>query len=116
MSLIIVFIPELIIYGHQTAKANDLVEQTTKHAEMVGGVTPEVENRFKESLVEYGLDPKVFSVSYSSKGMIGHRAKFTVKVEGSYKFRTFNILGTGIGNFTLGIFATDSGVSEVWVR
>ena len=113
---VITFIPELIIYGVQAVKANDLVEQTTKHAELVGGITPEVQQRFEEALEEKKLNPDLFKVSYSTNGMVDHRGKFVGQVKGSYTFRAFNLLGTGIGNVTLPITATDSGVSEVWIR
>jgi len=113
---VILFIPELVVYGVQTTKANDLVEQTTKQAELVGGITPEVQQRFEESLKQYGLDSEKFAVSYSNVGMVEHRGKFVVQVKGSYTFRTFNFLGTGVGKFSLPITATDSGVSEVWIR
>lgn len=112
----LLFIPELIVYGVQTDKANALAEQTTKQAELLGGITPEVQQRFNEALEEYKLDPEIFSVSYSNNGAVQRNGKFVVQVQGQYTFRTFNVLGTGLGNFSLPITATDSGVSEVWIR
>ena len=113
---IILFVPELIIYGVQSTKMNDLAEQTTKHAELVGGITEEVKATYQATLKEYGLDPDKFTIAYSKEGMVQHKGKFTVQIKGSYTFRTFNFFGTGIGNFTLPMTGTDSGVSEVWIR
>lgn len=109
-------IPDLVIYGTQAYKANGIVEQVTKEAEMVGGFTASVDERYEEALSQYGLEDKGFSVHYSDTGLVEHKGKFVVQVRGSYTFQAFNLLGTGIGHFTLPIVATDSGVSEVWIR
>lgn len=113
---IITFVPELIVYGTLATKANSVVEQTIKEAEMTGGITPEVEEQYKKILKEYGLDDKGFSIKYDRIGKVAHRERFAVELKGSYTFKTFNLLGTGIGNFSLPIVSNDSGISEVWTR
>lgn len=110
----IVFGPEIIVYAVQSSRVNDVVEQTTKHAELVGGITPEVEERFNEALKEKRLDPKKFKVEYSRKGSVEHRGKFVVRVTGSYTVKSFNLLG--YEGLTLPINGEDSGISEVWIR
>ncbi len=112
----ILFVPELTIYGVQSVKANNVIEDVTKYAEMSGGITPEVETMYTNRLIEIGLDPNNFSISYSKKGRLQHQEKFTVQLKGSFTFKTFNVLGTGIGNFKAPISAIDSGISEVWIR
>ncbi|MED3804431.1 DUF4320 family protein [Lysinibacillus xylanilyticus] len=116
LAFIFLFLPEMAIYTVQAAKANDVAEQTTKHAELVGGITDEVKARFKETLKEKGLNPDLFTVSYSREGEVEHRGKFVVQVKGSFTFRAFNFLGTGRGLIKVPITATDSGMSEVWIR
>lgn len=112
----VVFIPDLVVYGTLSYKANSVVEQTTKEAEMQGGVTTEVQTQFQSFLEDYGLDDKGFTVSYDKTGEIQHRGRFEVALQGQYTFRALNFLGTGVGNFSLPITAVDSGVSEVWYR
>ncbi|MGC7930650.1 MULTISPECIES: DUF4320 family protein [Lysinibacillus] len=111
-----VFLPELSVYGVQSTKANNVTEQTTKHAELMGGITPEVKARFQETLGESGLNPANFHITYSTEGKVQHKEKFSVKVTGTFTFKTFNVLGTGIGNIKVPISSLDSGVSEVWIR
>ncbi|MEQ2529120.1 DUF4320 family protein [Bacillaceae bacterium CLA-AA-H227] len=113
---IMVFIPDIIVYGTWTYKANSIVEKVTKEAEIQGGVTPSVEAHYNQIIKDYGMEDKGFTVKYSQKGQIQHQGRFTVEFEGAYTFRSFNLLGTGIGNFTLPIKANDSGRSEVWYR
>lgn len=112
----LILLPDLFIYGTTAYKANAVIEHVTKEAEMQGGITPEVEALFNETMEDYGLADKNFTVNYSSTGAIQHRGRFEITLEGSYRFRTFNVLGTGLGSFNAPISAKDSGVSEVWVR
>lgn len=112
----IVFVPDLIVYGTLTYKANAVVEKTTKEAEMQGGVTTSVEEEFQKIMSKYGMQDKDFKVAYDRKGTIEHRGHFEVRLQGEHTFRAFNLLGTGVGTFTLPITAVDSGVSEVWYR
>ncbi|MGG1021165.1 DUF4320 family protein [Bacillus paralicheniformis] len=113
---VMVFIPDLIVYGTLSYKANTVVAKTTKEAEMQGGITASVENRYKELLKEYGLDDKGFKVSYNKKGEIQYNDPVKVEIEGEYTFKSFNLLGTGVGQFKLPIRSSDSGHSEVWYR
>lgn len=113
---ILMFIPDLVIYGTLASKSNSLVEQVTKEAEMVGGLTVFVDNRYEDALSQYGLENKGFTVDYSRTGEIEHKGKFVVQVRGTHTFKTFNFLGSGLGHFTVPITATDSGISEVWIR
>lgn len=113
---VIVMVPDLIIYGTWAYKSNSIVEQVTKEAEMLGGITPEVENRFNEALADYGLTDKGFTIEYDRTGQLQYRDRFTVQLKADYTFTAFNLLGTGVGKFTLPITATDSGISEVWIR
>lgn len=114
--VIMVFIPDLIVYGTLSYKANAVVEQTTKEAEMQGGITTSVKSFHQQIVEDYGMDDKGFNVVYSNNGPVQHRGRFTVEYNGEYTFRSFNLLGTGIGQFTLPITAKDSGISEVWQR
>ncbi len=113
---IIVFIPDLIVYGTWNYKANAVVEQVTKEAEMVGGITPEVESRMQKSLKDFGLENKGFKATYDRTGQVEHRGRFTVTLKGEYTFKGFNLMGTGIGYFSLPVTSIDSGMSEVWIR
>lgn len=113
---IMVFIPDLIVYGTWNYKANAVVEQVTKEAEMVGGITPEVESRMQQSLKEYGLEGKGFTATYDRTGLVEHRGRFVVELKGKYTFKGFNIMGSKIGHFSLPITSIDSGMSEVWIR
>lgn len=113
---VIVFIPDLTIYGVQSYKSNSIVEQVTKEIEMQGGVTTEVEQVFQRVLKENGMSDKGFTIEYNRTGQIEHRGRFVVQFKGEYTFRAFNLLGTGKGKFTLPITSTDSGLSEVWIR
>lgn len=113
---VIVIIPDLTIYGTLAYKSNSVVEQVTKEIEMQGGITTEVEEVFQRILKEQGMTKKDFSIQYNRSGQIEHRGRFVVQFKGEYTFRAFNLLGTGIGNFTLPITSTDSGLSEVWIR
>ena len=65
---------------------------------------------------DYELDPDIFKLTYSSTGQLQHKEKFALEVNGYFQSKTFNLLGTGIGNFKMPIYAPESGVSEVWVR
>lgn len=114
--IFVVFIPDLIVYGTLSYKANSVVEQTTKEAEMQGGITSSVQNQVQSFIKDFGLEDKGFTITYDSTGQMQHRERFEVSLQGQYTFRAFNFLGTGIGNFSLPITAVDSGVSEVWYR
>ncbi|CAI6330749.1 DUF4320 family protein [Bacillus subtilis] len=113
---IMVFIPDLIVYGTLSYKANTVVAKTTKEAEMQGGFTPTVEKRYQELMKEYGLDDKGMTVSYNKKGEVQYNEQVQVQIKGEYTFKSFNLLGTGVGQFKLPIESSDSGVSEVWYR
>jgi len=113
---IMVLIPDLIVYGTYSYKANTIVEQTTKEAEMQGGITQEVEEQYNKAMKRYGMDGKGFKISYDRTGKFEHRGRFEVELAGQYTFRAFNLLGTGVGQFTLPIVSKDSGVNEVWLR
>lgn len=111
---IMVFVPDLIVYGTWAYKANAVVEQVTKEGEMKGGITPDVQSFQRQMERDYNLDGKGFTVTYSTESTVHYREKFVVEYEGAYTFRAFNLLGTGIGTFTLPIHAKDTGLSEVW--
>lgn len=113
---ILVFIPDLIVYGTLNYKANAVVQNTTKEAEMQGGITQSVQDKYQEYLTKYGLDNKGFTISYSSTGLLQQKEHFSIELKGEYTFKAFNLLGTGIGNFTLPISSYDSGISQVWLR
>jgi len=108
---IMVFVPDLIVYGTLVYKANAAVEQATKEAEMRGGFTPEVEAHYKKVLRDYGLEEEGIIAHQSS---VGYRDKMMIGYQGTYRFRAFHLLGTGGGTFTLPIVAQDIGVNEVW--
>ncbi|MFS0783379.1 DUF4320 family protein [Bacillus sp. 1P06AnD] len=111
-----VFIPDLIVYGTLNYKANAIVESTTKEAEMLGGITPEVKTSMDETIKQYGYDRQKYNVEFGNSGKMQQGGKFTVKLSSEYTFKAFNLLGTGVGKFTLPVEAEDSGISEVWYR
>lgn len=116
LMVFLVFVPDLIVYGTLQSKANAVAEQITREGEIEGGVVSSVENRTQKILEDYGVDNKNFKVTYSKTGTLQQRNRFTVTVTSEYTFRSFNLLGTGLGQFTLPIEAKDSGRSEVWYR
>lgn len=119
ISLVVcLFVPDLIIYGTKVYRADSLVEMTVKEGEMKGGLTPEVQAQFYKQLENYGLDKdeKGYKVDFDNPGQITRMDKFSVNFETQYTFTTFNLLGTGIGQFTLPIKSIDSGINEVWLR
>lgn len=113
---LVVLVPDLIVYGTLNYKASSVVAQVTKEAEMMGGITTPVQDRADELIEQYGLDGQNMNLSYSSTGKVNYRGRFSVELSGSYTFKSFNLLGTGIGEFTLPIKQGDTGFSEVWVR
>lgn len=108
---IMVFVPDLIVYGTLVYKANAAVEQATKEAEMRGGFTPEVEAHYKKVLHDYGLE---MEGARGHPSTVPYRDKIMIGYQGTYTFRAFNLFGTGVGTFTLPIVAQDVGVNEVW--
>ena len=112
----VLFIPELAIYGVQTNKANNLAAAVAKEAEVQGGITPEVLAFYDKKLNDYGLDPDILKLTYSSTGQLQQKQKFALEVNGYFQSKTFNLLGTGVGNFKMPIYAAECGASEVWVR
>lgn len=111
-----ILIPDFIIYGTLNYKANAVVESTIKEAEMQGGITGEVEQEFENFMEMYGLQNKGFEVTYSQTGEIQHLGRIQVSLEGEYRFKAFNLFGTGLGNISLPIVSSDTGRSEVWYR
>jgi|APAga8741244001_1050109.scaffolds.fasta_scaffold07726_5 hypothetical protein len=112
----IIFIPDIIVFSAQNNKVNQVVEKITKEAEMQGGVNNEVQQYSQRLLEDYNIQDKGYEISYSSTEPLQQGQQFTVKMEGEYKFKAINLLGTGIGGFTLNISSEDSGRSEVWYR
>ncbi|MED5094548.1 DUF4320 family protein [Bacillus safensis] len=113
---IIVFIPDLIVYGTIQYKAQTVVAKTTKEAEMQGGITPAVEQKYKELMEQYGLQDKGLKISYDKTGQKQFGDVVQMKLDGEYTFKSFNLLGTGAGQFNLPINTSDQGRSEVWYR
>jgi len=111
-----VLIPDLSIYGIQHVKANQVTEQLTREIELAGGISNDIQDTYESIMYAYGLDPDKFTLQISREGNIEYRGKFVVAVKGNYLFKTFNILGSGVGQINLPISATDSGISEVWIR
>lgn len=115
-TIVMVLIPDLSIYGMQNVKANQVTEQLTREIELAGGISNDIQDTYKSIMYAYGLDPDKFTLEISREGNIEYRGKFVVAVKGSYLFKTFNILGSGVGQINLPISGTDSGISEVWIR
>lgn len=111
---IMIFVPDLVVYGTLVYKANAVTEQTTKEAEMKGGITSDVKMFYRQVEQDYGMQNKGFTMQYRTDHDVHYREKFSVAYQGTYTFRAFNLLGTGVGKFTLPITAQDTGVSEVW--
>lgn len=112
----VIFIPDIIVFSVQNNKVNQVVEKITKEAEMQGGVNEEVQQYYTKLLTDYNIEDKGYEISYSSTEPLQQGQQFSVKMEGEYKFKAINLMGTGIGGFTLNISSEDSGRSEVWYR
>lgn len=115
-TIMMVLIPDLSIYGIQHVKANQVTEQLTREIELAGGISNDIQDTYESIMYAYGLDPDKFTLQISREGNIEYRGKFVVAVKSNYLFKTFNILGSGVGQINLPISATDSGISEVWIR
>ncbi|MEK5105045.1 DUF4320 family protein [Cytobacillus sp. FSL M8-0252] len=117
MSMVImVFIPDLIVYGTLNYKANAITAQVTKEAEMQGGITNSVKSSYTRIENELGMNNKGFNISYENEGEIQQGGRFAIEYKGEYTFKAINLLGSGVGQFTLPISAKKSGISEVWQR
>lgn len=80
-----------------------------------GGYTSEADVKVKERMEAYGLDDTIFKISLPS-GRVDYQEKFDVVISGSYTYRAFNLLGSGIGNFTVPIKDIGTGVGQVYYR
>ncbi|MCM3227709.1 DUF4320 family protein [Terribacillus saccharophilus] len=113
---LVVFVPDIIVYGVQSGKANDAIQEITLDAEQQGGITNQVKANADETMKRYGLDNRGYSITYSDSGQIQHGGRFNVELDGEYTFKAFNLLGTGVGQFSLPIHSSESGSSNVWWR
>jgi hypothetical protein len=112
---IAMFSPEFAGHYVRTVQAQELKDYVIQLVEKNGGYTPTVQSLVEERMESYGLDESEWSISYPS-GTINYEDEFNIKVEGKYRYRVFNLLGTGVGNFEIPIVTTGKGIGKVYYR
>jgi hypothetical protein len=113
---IILLLLEFSCHGFLYQKANDLSEYAIKLAEQEGGFTDSVKQKVAGRMHKDHLDVNGFTVQYITEGRKNYGETIEVNTTGTFTYRTLNVLGTGIGNFSKRINAPDMGYSTVWYR
>jgi hypothetical protein len=79
-----------------------------------GGYTTEVASKINNKMVSYGLNPNWLVVKPDQK--INWNEEFKIVIKGTYTYRSFNLLGTGIGNYTVDLKDEGTGTGHVYYR
>lgn len=79
-----------------------------------GGYTTEVENKVKVKMAAYGLDPEWLVVK--PEAIVNFEEQFEVILEGKYTYKAFNLLGSGVGNYTVLLKDQGTGIGHVYYR
>jgi hypothetical protein len=79
-----------------------------------GGYTTEVASKINNKMLGYGLNPNWLVVKPDQK--INWNEEFKIVIKGTYTYRSFNLLGTGIGNYTVDLKDEGTGTGHVYYR
>jgi Domain of unknown function (DUF4320) len=112
---IAMFSPEFAGHYVRTVQAKEVKDYVIQLVEKNGGYTTEVQSKVEEKMESYGLDESDWTISYPS-GTVNYEQEFEVTVEGRYRYKVFNLLGTGLGNFEIPIVTTGTGIGKVYFR
>lgn len=86
------------------------VQQISDH----GGYTADVAAKINKKMKSYGLNPDWLVVKPGS--VVDYQEPFEVIIEGEYTYRAFNLLGSGLGNYTVTLLDRGTGVGHVYYR
>lgn len=79
-----------------------------------GGYTAEVAARINAKMDSYGLDFEWLVVKPGA--VVDYQEPFDVVIEGQYTYRAFNLLGSGVGNYTVSLKDKGTGIGHVYYR
>lgn len=115
-TFLILFVLESFQHAFYYKKANDLSEFAVKTAENKGGFTTDVISTVEYRKSTENLDSPQWNVDYKTTGQRNFGESIEVNTSGTFTYRTFNLLGTGLGNMDVQINAPNVGFSNVWFR
>ncbi|WP_121616777.1 DUF4320 family protein [Virgibacillus halodenitrificans] len=121
----VLLVPEFLMYGNLTVKANAIATDTVQLAEKVGGfeyaedgASVNLGDYIEEQFERNNLNPEVWSYEYT-EGKVDYNQPMQVVVRGQYNFGSFFMLGKEEDwefDFTLPVVVSRSGIGQVYFR
>lgn len=112
----ILMMMEFMMLGFMNIKVNDLSEYAIKTAENSGGFTASAKSKIENRMINDNMTSSNYAIQYITDGKKNFSEEIQVNAAATFTFKTFNLLGTGIGNKTIQINSPNTGYSNVWYR
>lgn len=121
----VLLVPEFLMYGNMTVKANSIATNTVQLAEKVGGfeyseggASVNLGDYIEEQFERNNLNTEVWSYEYT-EGRVDYNQPMQVVIRGQYNFGSFFMLGNQDSwefDFTLPVVVSRSGIGQVYFR
>lgn len=121
----VLLVPDFLMYGNMTVKANSIATEVVQLAEKVGGFEYSDEDAsvnlgefIEEQFEKNNLNPDVWSYEYT-EGKVDYNQPMQVVIRGQFNFGSFYLLGDQDDwgfDLAIPVVVSRSGIGQVYFR